>query len=220
MPAAAVNGGDGGEPPPADCALKAGEDASTAAEREAVEATSAAAGGLPAPPPVPGQRGGEPPPAGAGKKKKKQKKKKKKKKTTRAGPSHGIKRIHDLLHTLPAVTKSANYENIRTEEHSGYAAFGEAAEELGRCLMKEKAPSTFGAKPGLDKPAWDEDGGTEQARAILWELYITDYAPVLNAIDNMCNTGSPSYHADLQNALRLQCELFMALANLKLPRRL
>ena len=97
-----------------------------------------------------------------------------------------IKRIHDLLHTLPAVTKSANYENIRTEEHSGYAAFGEAAEELVRCLMNEKAPPTFWAKLATDQPAWDEDDGTEQAEAILLELYIT----VLAAIDSQCHAGS------------------------------
>ena len=86
--------------------------------------------------------------------------------------------------------------------------------------MLEEAPSTFWANKGQHKPAWHEDGGSEQAAAILWELYITGYAPVLNAIDNMCLCGYPSYHADLETALRLQRELFMALANLKLPRRL
>ena len=57
--------------------------------------------------------------------------------------------------------------------------------------------------------------GTGQAAAILWELYITDYPPVLSAIVNTYCTGSPSDDpdlvADLETALRLQRELLEAL---------
>ena len=76
-----------------------------------------------------------------------------------------IKRIHDLLHTLPAVTKSANLENIRIDEHSGYAVFGEATEELKRCLINEKAPPTFWAKLKTAQPLGEDY--TEQAEAAL-----------------------------------------------------
>ena len=118
------------------------------------------------------------------------------------------------------MNESALLQKIRIDEHSGSDVYEKAAEGLERYLMLEEAPSTFWANKDQHKPAWDEDNGTGQAAAILWELYITDYAPVLNAIDNMYNSGSPSYHADLETALRLQREPFMALANLKLPRRL
>ena len=61
-----------------------------------------------------------------------------------------------------------------------------------------------------------EWGGTEQARAMLWELSITDSETVLRNIVNMCRMGSPSDDADLETALELQQELYGALEPLML----
>ena len=84
------------------------------------------------------------------------------------GTAHFHKHIHRLLNTLRDVNESALLQKIRIDEHSGSDVFEKAVEGLERYLMLEEAPSTFWANKGQHKPAWDEDGGTEQARAILW----------------------------------------------------
>ena len=109
-------------------------------------------------------------------------------------------------------------QEIRIDEHSGCEDFAEAAFELGRCLLDEEVHLTFWAKFGLAKPPWDEDGGMEQAREILWVFGIIDSAPVLNAIVNTCRSGSPSDDEDLKTALLTQHALSAAISLLELPK--